>query len=520
MIGDGSTVAGGIAITVTSGWSTVSGGANNAVYPPGHGFWESWGATIGGGVRNEAREAHSTIGGGGENTASGYASTVGGGGGYSDFMTLLPEWTPVGNTATGDWSTVAGGGDNTAGAYAATVGGGYGNNVSADMGTIGGGGPESSGIDIPSGPNRVTDVYGTVGGGTGNTAGDDDGIPGNAPYTTIGGGKENTATWWGATVGGGEQNVASGIGATVGGGRNNSAAHDQATVSGGETNKALGIYATVGGGTMNEANETSATIAGGAENRAEAWGATVGGGESNRANGGHSTVPGGEEDVASGDYSFAAGYQANAGHDGAFVWCDRYGLGGCSSEQDNEFLARATGGVRFLTGLTEAWAGVRVRPGSSTWESISDRNAKENFAPVDSREVLERLSEIPISTWNYKAEEGAVRHIGPMAQDFSAAFGVGSDERHISAVDPDGVALAAIQGLYEVVQQKDTRITELETQLADIEARLDRLESQQDTPVRQPWSPGPFSLLAGALILGAVFVGRNGGRGSLGAEER
>ncbi len=63
--------------------------------------------------------------------------------------------------------------------------------------------------------------------------------------------------------------------------------------------------------------------------------------------------------------------------------------------------------------------------GSGSWSSLSDRDLKENFQTVDSRRLLETLSQVPVSTWNYKAQAIDIRHIGPMAQDFSAAFGVG-----------------------------------------------------------------------------------------------
>jgi hypothetical protein len=54
---------------------------------------------------------------------------------------------------------------------------------------------------------------------------------------------------------------------------------------------------------------------------------------------------------------------------------------------------------------------------------------------------------LPTSSWQYKSERG-VRHIGPMAQDFYAAFGVGTDDRHITSIDEEGVALAAIKALH------------------------------------------------------------------------
>ena len=84
----------------------------------------------------------------------------------------------------------------------------------------------------------------------------------------------------------------------------------------------------------------------------------------------------------------------------------------------------------------------------TTWVNGSDRNAKEDFAVVNPNAVLEKVSALPITEWKYKVDGDNLRHIGPMAQDFYAAFGLnGSDDKHIATVDESGVALAAIQGL-------------------------------------------------------------------------
>ena len=100
----------------------------------------------------------------------------------------------------------------------------------------------------------------------------------------------------------------------------------------------------------------------------------------------------------------------------------------------------------------------------------SDRNAKENFTAVNPREVLAKVASLPVTEWNYKTDSKDVQHIGPMAQDFQAAFGLnGADDKHISVVDEGGVALAAIQGLNQKLEQKEAEITELK-------ARLERLE--------------------------------------------
>ncbi len=110
----------------------------------------------------------------------------------------------------------------------------------------------------------------------------------------------------------------------------------------------------------------------------------------------------------------------------------------------------------------------------------SDRNLKENFAPVNPRDVLEKVAALPISRWNFKGD-AATPHVGPMAQDFHAAFRLGTDERHIATVDADGVALAAIQGLNEKLEQQRTENAELKRELAELKKMVRQLagESRQ-----------------------------------------
>jgi len=102
---------------------------------------------------------------------------------------------------------------------------------------------------------------------------------------------------------------------------------------------------------------------------------------------------------------------------------------------------------------------------------ISDRNIKSEFASVDPTAILEKVASLPISTWVYKTETSSARHIGPMAQDFMATFGVGSSDRTILQVDADGVTFAAIQALYERLQRLEQRNAQLERDLQLIKAR-------------------------------------------------
>jgi hypothetical protein len=105
----------------------------------------------------------------------------------------------------------------------------------------------------------------------------------------------------------------------------------------------------------------------------------------------------------------------------------------------------------------------------------SDRNAKENFAPVNARAVLDKVASLPITEWQYK-QNAEGRHIGPMAQDFSSAFALGHDDKHISIVDESGVALAAIQGLNEKLAEKDAELQRLQSQNQSLAARLEAIE--------------------------------------------
>ena len=163
----------------------------------------------------------------------------------------------------------------------------------------------------------------------------------------------------------------------------------------------------------------------------------------------------------------AAGRNANANLDGCFVWGDDSSvLAATPCPAARQFVARASGGVIFYT-KSDLSSGVQLAAGANSWSMVSDRNMKEHFAAVDTRQVLARVAQLPIQSWNYKSQDAGIRHIGPMAQDFYAAFQVGEDDRHITEVDEGGVALAAIQGLN---QKLDEAQEQIRTQQAQIEA--------------------------------------------------
>jgi hypothetical protein len=113
---------------------------------------------------------------------------------------------------------------------------------------------------------------------------------------------------------------------------------------------------------------------------------------------------------------------------------------------------------------------------AGTLTQNSDRNTKDGVRSVDPQGVLAKVASLPISTWHYKGDAEGVKHMGPMAQDFAAAFGLGADERHLAPVDVGGVALAAIQALNAALTQKDAQLQALEQQNLELAARLAALE--------------------------------------------
>jgi len=103
---------------------------------------------------------------------------------------------------------------------------------------------------------------------------------------------------------------------------------------------------------------------------------------------------------------------------------------------------------------------------------------------ANGREILEKVAVLPLASWNYKAQGSDVRHLGPIAQDFHAAFGLGESDRTITTVDADGVALAAIQGLNQKLEQrleqKQTEIRELKEELAELKALVRALTDKRN----------------------------------------
>lgn len=280
-------------------------------------------------------------------------------------------------------------------------------------------------------------------------------------------------------------------GDVIGGGGNSVSSSQNSTISGGNNNIIGQIgqssaNSTIGGGINNTIAGNScvqSVIAGGAGNMIESDDSTISGGGANSIqNAIYSTIPGGYGNTITADYSFAAGKDADAGNIGTFVWSDS--TGPTESSGNNQFMVRCSGGAVFISAAyPNSNTGVQLAPGSGSWSQLSDRTSKDNFEPVNAEKVLEKVAKLPISTWSYKAENQDVRHIGPMAQDFYAAFKVGEDNKHIATIDSEGVALAAVQGLNEKLNEdmkmKDAEIDQLKQTVAHLETIVGKLSADQ-----------------------------------------
>jgi hypothetical protein len=322
-----------------------------------------------------------------------------------------------------------------------------------------------------------------------------------ANFSAIAGGRGNTIAAGEAVIAGGLFNSIQSVA-------------DDSFIGGGQQNtiEFLATYSTIGGGDFNVVhyNASVSTIAGGQQNAIQTNASfcfigggdgntiekgvetsTIGGGAANviKANSNGATIPGGYNNLAT-NASFAAGSNAKADDPGSFVWADS-STPDFHSTTANQFRVRATGGAAFVTAIDvngNVTAGVHVLSGDTAWSSISDRNAKKNFQPVDSQAILEKLAAVPVQSWNYKWESDAnTPHLGPMAQDFKAAFYPGRDDKSISTLEFDGVELAAIQGLNQKIEEqkmdlntRDARISALEKEILELKEAVKKLSNTKE----------------------------------------
>ncbi len=432
--------------------SFIGAGGANAV--------TGFSAFVGAGSSNEAAAQAAFVGAGIYGTAEAPGSFVGAGG--YEYLQQKGSAAGGGNIADGTDSFIGAGdlnaisssgmGSFIGGGGSASVKQGYHNTIAAADSFIGAG--DNNTVGVGAGQSFLGGgINGTITGSySGLVAGYGDGVRGTGAF--VGAGEFNEVYSENAFIGSGSGNTVSGEGSFVGAGgtagifSGNQASGQDSFIGAGDSNVAKATESFIGAGANNSITSAPySVLAGGRSNTVSGEYASLAGGYDNTAAGVFSMMPGGEANHANGKLSFAAGYHAEAVHNGSFVWSDF--VSGSADAEDkaaNQFVVRASGGTSFYSNEKET-SGVELTAGSGAWANLSDRNAKTEIVPLDDASILAKVAALPVSSWQYKSERG-VRHVGPMAQDFYAAFGVGTDDRHITSIDEDGVALAAIKALH------------------------------------------------------------------------
>ena len=207
-------------------------------------------------------------------------------------------------------------------------------------------------------------------------------------------------------------------------------------------------------GSDNTANGTSALYnnTSGSDNTANGLAALF-----SNTSGGKNTADGGWAllNSTSGSNNIALGYYAGA----------NISTGSYNIDIGNEGLSTDTNIIRIGSGQTTTYLAGAIM-------TSSDQNTKGGFEPVDTKIVLEGVAALPITRWHY-TNDVATPHLGPMAQDFRAAFKLGVDDKHIATVDEEGVALAAIQGLN---RKLESSVQEKEAEIQDLKQSVDELK--------------------------------------------
>jgi hypothetical protein len=483
--GEASAVLWGVRNEVEAAFSTIGGGFHNMI--PWNGTDESYSAILSG-HENLVNNRLSTITGGHANVADDILNFVGTG--YQD--TAYDRFNVIvggvrnqtglsdGNPWASAYATIVNGGECLATGYVSFIGNAHHSAVHGMFSFLGGGAWDT-----------VWSDRSFVGAGKLNFIGTNSEDPSLSQYSAIVGGFDNQITnGQGSCIGGGYYNTVEGEYSVVGGGSDNHATNSMATVGGGNLNVASGHISTVGGGWSNEASNHGATVGGGDDNTASGDRATVAGGIGNQATGIRSSIgggylntssgyaaaiPGGSENTiaATADLSMAFGNQVYVDSAYRVVFFDGSDHGRLGINRDDE-----DGGILYPVHVgtnTNNGNGAHLTAGG-TWVDGSSRSFKENLESLDGRQLLEKVAALPVQAWNYKGTDE--RHIGPMAEDFVAAFDVGTTsevdgrriDRYLAARDVAGVALIGVQELYRMVRAQETIANELEetkTELAE-----------------------------------------------------
>lgn len=522
--------------TVSGSGATVGGGLGNAATIDG--------ATVGGGINNHNSGSYSTVGGGIANSVAGVTSTIAGGtqntigpaaingtiaGGQANTV-QAPNSTVGGGEYNTEgtntyFATIAGGGYNYIGTNSSstTISGGYANQIGNNTldAVIGGGSYNTVGVNSP---------YSVIAGGRENDIGF------NATAATVAGGYRNVA-YGNYSFAAGSYAIADHSGSFVWSDAStndyfySTAPNEFSVRANGGVHFVTGFAGLRSDGPVQAAsfqgdgfgltNLSAAKITGSLpDTRLSANVALL---NANQTFSGANTFNGVNtfnspntfnDFLTAGDVSLTSGsgyhrLQLSGGNAMGFLYASYPALGDGIHLSYNHYYT--TGGANFISNLGGGTSRMSLGYGSiifttggagsapnynnltiigttttvnGTFNNNSDRNAKQNFASVNSAQILDKVLQLPLSEWSYKVDP-ATRHVGPMAQDFYSAFSVGTDDQHIAPLDEAGVAFAAIQGLNQKLNQKDAEIQQLKQSVVELKSVVSQLAKTERNDFKQ-----------------------------------
>jgi hypothetical protein len=182
--------------------------------------------------------------------------------------------------------------------------------------------------------------------------------------------------------------------------------------------------------------------------------------------------------TGNGHFSTVMGSNASADAKvGSFVYGDNSTSDTVRNTANHQFMVRADGGYVFYSNVALTM-GVELLPGGGSWSMISDRNKKFNIQLLSPLDFSPQFDSLAVLSWNYIGHDAV--HVGPIAQDFYSAFGVGEKPYLINMIDSDGTTFLGIKKLNEEMNSQPTNaeVKEVIKEIDNEKARLDEIEQR------------------------------------------
>jgi hypothetical protein len=319
--------------------------------------------------------------------------------------------------------------------------------------------------------NKASGDYSFIGGGESNYGH-------NNTHMAIAGGKLNETEGAYSFIGAGERNhIGTDIYAAIVGGYRNEISAQAGFIGSGYYNTISGINSVICAGVNNTVSGDSSALLGGSYNTISGNGSVIGGGSQNSINANFCAIPSGSGDTLDGpgNYSFIFGRNVYNNNSYRVVFFDSLYSGSLNINRDNRNASITSYPIQI--GCSSFNGNGAYLTNAGVWTNASSRTFKENFTPFTGEELLSKIANLSITTYNYK--NTTEKHVGPVAEEFVGAFDTGviretdgkRDDMYLSSGDVAGVALAGVQELLKEIKELKFQNAALEKRISDLENR-------------------------------------------------